>query len=143
MVIQGDHTRGVPQLYSPDFEQELLDRKPGSITGDNQMKNSILLAMGICLLFPSLATAEPVPTWSDQINSPNRFKVLKEFNNEAVLDKETGLVWNSHRETQMETDSLMTAIGEIGLLLIAIALARLWAIAKDGGSPPFRNWQAS
>ncbi len=33
------------------------------------------------------------PSWDDQINNPSRFKVLKEFDGEAVLDRETGLVW--------------------------------------------------
>jgi hypothetical protein len=32
-------------------------------------------------------------SWDKQINDPNRFKVLGAFNNEAVLDKETGLLW--------------------------------------------------
>jgi hypothetical protein len=33
------------------------------------------------------------PRWDTKINDPSRFKVLSEFNNEAVLDRETGLVW--------------------------------------------------
>jgi len=33
------------------------------------------------------------PAWSRQLRASERFVVLAEFNNEAVLDKETGLVW--------------------------------------------------
>ena len=32
-------------------------------------------------------------TWDQQLPGPNRFKVLSAFNNAAVFDKETGLVW--------------------------------------------------
>ena len=39
------------------------------------------------------AYAKPQPAWDNQINNPARFQVLKQFNDEAVLDKETGLVW--------------------------------------------------
>ncbi len=31
-------------------------------------------------------------SWDKQINGPGRFTVLGQFNNEAVLDRETGLV---------------------------------------------------
>lgn len=43
---------------------------------------------------PTMKTLEQVGTWSVQIpTAAQRFVVLAEFNNEAVLDKETGLVW--------------------------------------------------
>jgi hypothetical protein len=32
-------------------------------------------------------------SWSNKIGGANRFNVLADFNNEAVLDRETGLVW--------------------------------------------------
>ena len=41
------------------------------------------------LLAASLAYAQ---NWSVQINN-NRFRVLTQFGNAAVLDQETGLVW--------------------------------------------------
>ena len=31
--------------------------------------------------------------WSTRIDTPRRFVVLKDFNGEAVLDRETNLVW--------------------------------------------------
>jgi hypothetical protein len=41
-----------------------------------------------------LAGAMPLESWDNKIpNASMRFKVLTEFNNQAVLDKETQLVW--------------------------------------------------
>jgi len=39
------------------------------------------------------------PRWDKQINSPGRFKVLGDFANAAVLDRETGLVWEQSPDT--------------------------------------------
>lgn len=53
----------------------------------------------ICVIFIAFigmhrpGLTEPIPTWDKQINDQTRFIVLNEFNNEAVFDKETGLVW--------------------------------------------------
>src|SRR3989338_6724906 len=53
---------------------------------------SILIVIVALFVFASLAVAKP-PFWDDQINNPVRFKVLSEFGDAAVLDKETGLGW--------------------------------------------------
>jgi hypothetical protein len=53
---------------------------------------SILIVIVALFLFASLAIANP-PFWDNQINNSTRFKVLNDFNNAAVYDKETGLVW--------------------------------------------------
>lgn len=37
--------------------------------------------------------AMQLESWDNKINGPNRFRVLAEFSGEAVLDRETGLVW--------------------------------------------------
>jgi hypothetical protein len=47
------------------------------------------------LLACSVGSVEAIQleSWDNKINGPNRFKVLGEFSGEAVLDRETGLVW--------------------------------------------------
>lgn len=51
--------------------------------------------VGLCVLwFAQPAGAIPLESWDDKIpNANQRFKVLSEFGDLAVLDKETGLVW--------------------------------------------------
>jgi hypothetical protein len=48
-------------------------------------------------------------SWDDQINNPTRFKELPEFNNEAVLDRETQFVWQRVEELASLTDTTLTA----------------------------------
>ena len=55
------------------------------------LRSVLLLALLVTLA--SSAAARPVPTWDKQIKGPTRFQVLKTFAGAAVLDKETGLVW--------------------------------------------------
>jgi hypothetical protein len=52
----------------------------------------------------SPASAGPVPTWDRVIHKQNRFVVLADFNDEAVLDKETGLVWEKSPSTTLLMD---------------------------------------
>ncbi|MBI2875790.1 MAG: DUF1566 domain-containing protein [Candidatus Tectomicrobia bacterium] len=60
---------------------------------------SSLVVIAAFAMFASLVTAGPFPTWDNQINRPGRFVVLSDFNNQAVLDKETGLVWEQSPST--------------------------------------------
>jgi hypothetical protein len=65
---------------------------------------SLVCAFGICVASTSPADAGgaggqgraavmPVPTWDRQIEGPRRFQVLRDFDDDAVLDRETGIVW--------------------------------------------------
>jgi len=55
---------------------------------------SIMVASLCVLWFATPAGAIPLESWDDIIPSgTTRFKVLSEFGGEAVLDKNTGLVW--------------------------------------------------
>jgi hypothetical protein len=59
------------------------------------MKNRYLLGMitvAVVALIGQTAFAK-LPSWDVVNNKPARFKVLNPFNNEALLDVETGLVW--------------------------------------------------
>ena len=51
--------------------------------------------------FAALALADPGTTWDQQINGHGRFKVLNEFGGAAVLDKETGRVWEQSPSTEL------------------------------------------
>jgi hypothetical protein len=62
----------------------------------------VLLLASTALLWPGdPAGAIPLESWDDQIpNARDRFKVLSEFGDQAVLDKETALVWERTPDTQ-------------------------------------------
>jgi hypothetical protein len=45
------------------------------------------------LVISSAAASVDAQIWALQINNANRFTVLSQFSNQAVLDRETGLVW--------------------------------------------------
>ena len=53
------------------------------------MRTAIL---ALVLIAAAPALAKP-PVWDQRNDSPKRFKVLKAFDSNAVLDSETGLVW--------------------------------------------------
>jgi hypothetical protein len=50
------------------------------------------LCIALALFTAGAASAKP-PSWDTQIDGAKRFKVLKSFEQAAVLDRETGLVW--------------------------------------------------
>ncbi len=54
---------------------------------------SILIVIIALFVFASLAVADPGTPWDKKIAGVGRFKVLSQFGNAAVLDKETGRVW--------------------------------------------------
>ena len=56
-----------------------------------------VIAMIAFVGFAALALADPGTTWDQQINGHHRFKVLREFDGAAVLDKETGASGSSRR----------------------------------------------
>jgi Protein of unknown function (DUF1566) len=60
-----------------------------------------VMVAGLCVLwFTATAGAVPLESWDDKIpNANQRFKVLSEFSDSAVLDKETQLVWEKSPAT--------------------------------------------
>jgi hypothetical protein len=57
----------------------------------NQFK---LIAIFLCVMYSGLALSQDLQSWSVKIDDgAERFKVLANFNKEAVLDTETQLVW--------------------------------------------------
>jgi len=127
------------------------------------MKTLCGILIGVVALFmvAHLALAGP-PSWDDQINKPSRFKVLKEFNDAAVLDRETGLVWEQSPETAPNPTAKQTWLdaqtscnvrtvgGRKGWRLPTIQeLASLVDPNNPGGDPdlppghPFSNAQSS
>jgi hypothetical protein len=47
----------------------------------------------LLLLLAAVPASAKLPVWDRRIDSAKRFKVLKAFDSEAVLDQETGVVW--------------------------------------------------
>lgn len=54
----------------------------------------------VSLLAAPPAWAKP-PLWDKKISGKGRFKVLKQFDGDAVLDRETGLVWERAPKSEL------------------------------------------
>ena len=91
---------------------------------------SLMVAM-VAVVFALPVAAEPLPTWDNVINGPGRFRVLWDFNNAAVLDRETGLVWEQSPDTGTRD----------WLVAHRFCIAGRWgiAIAKGGACPRCRR----
>jgi hypothetical protein len=81
------------------------------------MKKSLLpVASAITILASGSVSAQTSmngpyyasPSWDQQLPAAQRFIVLSNWNNEAVLDRETGLVWE--RQPVMDTFDWVTAM---------------------------------
>ena len=67
----------------------------------------VIVAFFALALFASPAAAQVGTQWDQQFTGANRFRVLGTFGNAAVLDKETGLVWE--RTPSAETTNQQAA----------------------------------
>jgi hypothetical protein len=59
---------------------------------------ALVFVLSAALAAATTAHAAP-PSWSKKIDGAGRFKILKAFDDLAVLDKETGIVWEKTATT--------------------------------------------
>lgn len=67
---------------------------------------SSMLALVTLMLFVGSTNATELRSWSNKIENHKRFRVLEKFNGEAVLDRETRLVWERSPSTSAFTWSV-------------------------------------
>src|SRR5262249_1977794 len=60
---------------------------------------SCLVAIVVFVVLAPLAIGDPGTTWEQKIPGSGRFQVLNQFGGAAVLDKETGRVWEQSPST--------------------------------------------
>ena len=83
----GRRRKSAESIGAPYEKGVVLVRKLLSILA---VTNALALLVPVAAL---AAKASPFPNWSQQINTTKRFTVLAAFGGSAVLDNETGLVW--------------------------------------------------
>lgn len=97
-AIQTQLTKLQEQNATLQDQNLILKEQIGKLSNDmNQILLSSILTQ-LSELREQIANLPPA--WSRKLPAPERFVVLAEFNNEAVLDKETGLVWQALLSTE-------------------------------------------
>ena len=99
----------------------------------------LIVLCGVALGVARDSEAAPLESWDDQINNATRFKVLPEFSNEAVLDKETQLVWQRDLGIVYGSTVLRTS-WETSNVRASIPTS---AAGRAGGCRARRSWRAS
>ena len=66
-----------------------------------RLRTAALVTLMLLLGAADARGASSTPTWDRIIHGPARFKILSAFGGEAVLDKETGLVWEKAPSTDV------------------------------------------
>ena len=91
----------------------------------NATRGSALLCAGLLMSTVHAQTAQPIPAWDHVISGAARFIVLRDFGNDAVLDQETGLVW----ERSPNTSATYTYSGAAYYCLnLSVAGRRGWRV---------------
>ena len=72
------------------------------------------------------------PSWDQKLPASTRFVVLSDWNSEAVLDRNTGLVWEKAPSSAIEhwNAARITCINKMS------------EARRAGAYPPFQNWRA-